>query len=124
MVDPVLFVKNLWKSYCEHKETDIYVVSYPKAGRTWLLYMLKLVLQYFYDTDSHNFKYFYEKRNIPLLRMTHDGSGASKKMRSYIDIEHSNMFQYKQKKVIFESIGGLVALLFEILVGIWLLFFA
>jgi len=30
----------------------------------------------------------------------------------------------KQKKVIFESIGGLVALLFEILVGIWLLFFA
>jgi hypothetical protein len=29
----------------------------------------------------------------------------------------------KQKKVIFESIGGLVALLFEILIGIWLLFF-
>ncbi|MFX0071184.1 MAG: DUF4386 family protein [Candidatus Hermodarchaeota archaeon] len=30
----------------------------------------------------------------------------------------------KQKKILFESIGGLVALIFEILVGGWLLFFA
>ena len=30
----------------------------------------------------------------------------------------------KHKKVIFESIGGLVALLFEVLIGVWLLFFA
>ena len=29
----------------------------------------------------------------------------------------------KHKKVFFESIGGLVALLFEILIGVWLLFF-
>ena len=30
----------------------------------------------------------------------------------------------KQKKVIFESIGGLVALLFEVLIGVWLLLFS
>ena len=29
----------------------------------------------------------------------------------------------KKKKVLFESIGGLVALLFEIIIGVWLMFF-
>ena len=36
----------------------------------------------------------------------------------------NGIFYVKHKKVIFETIGGLLALIFEVLIGVWLMFFA
>jgi hypothetical protein len=61
-------------------DADIFIVSFPKSGRTWLRYILSRYIAIVYGEDSKLdalklYDYAKEKRNIKSICFTHDGSG-------------------------------------------------
>jgi hypothetical protein len=87
-----------------HRQTDCYVISYPKSGRTWLRTMLAKVLAlHFGDTR----KIVVDPMDVmrkgrhrgPLIRFIHDGSDRSLRRQTRRPEKQFNRFM--RKKVIF-----------------------
>lgn len=81
------------------------LVSYPKCGRTWLLYMFKNAIRLYIDSNcvkEQSFRHYYWKFRTPVLLTTHDGTGDGPGgMKSFLDIKCEKKHEYKNKKVIF-----------------------
>lgn len=63
-------------NYRIHRNADVFIVSFPKSGRTWLRVMVGKVLS---EKFSRPFTVELEKladENVPYIRMIHDGSNA------------------------------------------------
>ncbi|MBU1863734.1 MAG: sulfotransferase domain-containing protein [Candidatus Omnitrophica bacterium] len=84
------------------KYNSIYVIEYPKSGRTWLRVM---VLQYFllhFKEFKNSFDMMKKDPRIPRLIFTHDGAGLSvrKKPLRYDELAVQRG-RYARKKIIF-----------------------
>lgn len=92
------FLKNEYKHYV----TDCYIVSYPKAGRTWLRFLLG-----YYLNEKHNLnlslseitttRLFY-KYNLPYINFSHFGNPHLIKKWN---INKINFNMLRKKKVVF-----------------------
>jgi len=93
-----IFGRNFIKNIVD-KTADVCVISYPKAGRTWLRIMLtEYLLRLEGQGNKHRvtslFDVHYRNRNVPLISVTHDtidlGGGTKHRARSF----------YENKKII------------------------
>ena len=96
--------KRIRKSYREfrkRRETDIYILSFPKCGRTWLRMLLGQAIQsHFRRTDEDPTELFKITRRIeemPTVRFTHDDDPQWKRPA---EIQRSKR-RYRNKKVVF-----------------------
>jgi hypothetical protein len=85
----------------DHWRTEVYIVSFPKAGRTWLRVMLGKALSEMYELpedlllDSHLLT---RRAGVLPTRFTHDGSSIVER-RSFRQLSQSKR-RYRNKKVI------------------------
>ena len=91
------------KNYIKHKITDVYVISFPKCGRTWLRILLGKVLQLHYNLEIPN-EYYIDihklnlvDKKIPRIDFDHEDNP---KWRSPSELS-KNKEKFKNKKVIF-----------------------
>lgn len=91
------------KEIIKHKQTDIYIISYPKCGRTWLRILIgkyisdlyKLDLENEQLTEIQNFKRI--NSNIPKFNITHEGNPH---LQNLEDVK-INFKKYESKKGVF-----------------------
>lgn len=88
-------------SYLYHYQTDGYVVSYPKSGRTWLRTMMGFALAQHFGLEMESYepahivkKY---KQSAPYVRFAHDGVGYPIENGRFFN---ENFQRYKNKKII------------------------
>ena len=60
-----------------HRDTDAYIISYPKCGRTWLRLMLGRAISYHYSLPENEETLFLEGReklhpDVPKIAVVHD----------------------------------------------------
>ncbi len=84
---------------------EIYVISYPKSGRSWLRFMLNKYCSYVYnyefDLNKDISDISYKTSNIPSIAFVHDGSSYVQKRNFTAEELPENKHQfYKGKKVI------------------------
>jgi hypothetical protein len=86
----------------EHANTDVYVVSYPKSGRTWLRMMLCGVYAGRAGVPATDLTVLTRGRQcgLPNLHFTHDGAAMAGKARTATQLNH-NKRKYRAKKVAF-----------------------
>jgi len=85
-----------------HRNTDIYLVSYPKCGRTWLRLMMgKAITDYFSLPDSEDALFLrgrrWQRPGIPRITVIHDDRPM---LKAPDELETSKAY-YRDKKVIF-----------------------
>ena len=71
----VPMVRPSYRRYLEyktHQKADIFLVSFPKSGRTWLRVLIGKVLSDFYGGDFTIELERLANENIPFIYMTHD----------------------------------------------------
>lgn len=107
--DDILYnkVENIYVNLLEiylHHHADIYLISFPKCGRTWLRLMIGKYIQEYYGLDSASKGEILELRplstynaDIPNIRVTHDDNPQFKRP----DEIERNKAKYKNKKIIF-----------------------
>ena len=83
---------------------EIYIISYPKTGRTWLRVLIGKSLSLMNDLPEKrilNTEYISAASNLPRTAVTHDGS-EMRVRRSYEEL-NPDKSRYKNKKVILMS---------------------
>ena len=70
-------VPNRTLRWYAHRDTDVYMISYPKCGRTWLRLMLGSAISYHYSLPEDEQTLFLEGRNklhpdVPKISIIHD----------------------------------------------------
>jgi hypothetical protein len=85
-----------------HRNTDVYLISYPKCGRTWLRLMIGKAITQTYSLPETEEGLFlrWNKRphpDIPRIRVIHDDRPM---LRSPTELENSKI-RYRGKRVIF-----------------------
>ena len=84
------------------RNTDVYIISFPKSGRTWLRVLIGKALAELFDLDDRELLDTYKitcKLNIPVIQFTHHGTDIQY-ARAYNDLsKDKNVFM--NKKVIF-----------------------
>jgi hypothetical protein len=83
-------------------DVQIYIISYPKSGRTWLRVLLGKVICEQFNLDEGlllNTLKLTRKAGIPAVNWTHDGSGLGEGPHFIRFIKDKSIF--KNKKVIF-----------------------
>ena len=87
-----------------HFGADLYIISFPKCGRTWLRLIIGKYIQECYGLKDVPKSEILEltplsryKRKIPTIRVTHDDDPHKKIPK---DIE-TNKKKYRRKKIIF-----------------------
>lgn len=92
------------RNWYHHKSCDIYIISFPKCGRTWLRLLIgKSIVEKFKleDVEKNEILELYPlasyRKDIPKIRVSHDDDPQWKKPE---EIEESKT-KYKNKKVIF-----------------------
>lgn len=83
-------------------DIKIYIISYPKSGRTWLRMLLGKVICEKFNLDESNILYTTKltlAADLPGVNWSHDGSGNNqgKKFRKFV----SNKSAFRNKKVLF-----------------------
>ena len=82
-------------------EPDIYVISYPKSGRTWLRALIGKYLSLKYKIPEHKIlltEFITNQSGLPRVWCSHDGSSL-KNGTKYQNLSHDRM-RYADKKVI------------------------
>lgn len=101
-VKRVGWINDLLYSKIYHFQTDCYVISYPKSGRTWLRTMIGYALASHFDLEMEVYEPAFVvkkyKKDAPYIRFTHDGVGNEMK-NGRIFLEDFN--RYRKKKVVF-----------------------
>jgi len=85
----------------KHRNTDVYIVSFPKSGRTWLRVLIgKYLTDYYNILDEYILDTYYLTTKTKNLKteFTHDGSGIRRGYR-YNQL-FSNKNKYINKKII------------------------
>lgn len=86
-------------------DKQIYLVSYPKCGRTWLCYMLFQSMRLHFGLDLEldlGLWECHQQLGIPFLKRTHDGSEERfVNLKSHLDMAAASKEKYKNEKVIF-----------------------
>ena len=90
------------KDYYKHHVTDYYIISYPKAGRTWLRFLIGYYLNKKYNlnlplSDITITRLFY-KYNLPYINFSHFGDPHLIKRSNIKEIKFNNL---SKKKVVF-----------------------
>jgi len=83
-------------------DTDIYIVSYPKSGRTWIRYMLVKYINYLYNVEPKNELDIYGLTStieFSKIQFTHDGAACNEFNLHRHHLDKSKNF-YKNKHVI------------------------
>jgi len=93
---------NEWKRWYAHKKTDIYLISYPKCGRTWLRLMIGKAICDHYQLEENESTLFlnWSKKvhpEVPFIRVIHE----DRPMLKSPDELQTNKSKYHKKKVIF-----------------------
>lgn len=86
----------------EKSDSDYYIISYPKSGRTWIRFMLGNYISKLYKIKTENLLDLYELTSISKLSkisMSHSGTGESAYMSSIKEIENSISF-FSNKNII------------------------
>lgn len=94
----VPMVRPSYRRYLEyktHQKADIFLVSFPKSGRTWLRVLIGKVLSDRYGEDFTIELERLASENIPFIHMTHDKAEKADKPLE------SNKSKYRDKKVAF-----------------------
>jgi hypothetical protein len=89
------------RRFNDHRRTDVYVVSFPKAGRTWLRVMLGKALTETYGLSEDLLLDTYvltRRAGVLRTRLTHDGSSIVER-RSFRKLSNSKR-RYRNKKVV------------------------
>ena len=82
-------------------ESDIYVLSYPKSGRTWLRALIGKYLSLKYNLPENRIlstEFMTSKSGLPRVKLSHDGSGM-RKPKEYNKLSRDKQ-KYTNKKVI------------------------
>jgi len=85
---------------------DIYVISYPKSGRTWLRLLIGRYLSLKYrlpENDIISTEVITKKSDLPIVSFTHDGSAMLDK-KKYKELSYNKQV-YVNKKVILMGRG-------------------
>jgi len=100
------YVRNLFPGYVlrwnVHHNTDVYILSYPKCGRTWLRLMIgrAITLHFNLPLDEDVLLLNFKKRihpNVPRIRVEHDDRPMLKQPTEL----QSDKSRYKNKSIIF-----------------------
>ena len=92
------------KRWYAHRSTDVYLISYPKCGRTWLRLMLGSIITRHYSLPQTEENLFIQSRkrihpDVPSIAIIHEDSPMIKRPD---ELQTDKSF-YKNKKVIFLS---------------------
>ncbi len=82
-------------------QPDIFIISYPKAGRTWLRALIGYYLCSVNNLQEEKIfdkEYIFLSSGLPKTKITHDGSSLKEK-KSYMQLDHDKS-KYKGKKVL------------------------
>lgn len=87
-----------------HQKTDVYLISYPKCGRTWLRLMLgRAIARHFSLPENEDILFLRWKSRphpkIPMITVVHD----DRPMLKTADELETSKAKYRNKKVIFLS---------------------
>lgn len=84
-----------------HYLTDVYIISYPKCGRTWLRMLLGKIITDKYHLDSQKILETFEITlgipSFPSIVFSHDDRPNLKKA----NMIRQNKLEYKNKKIVF-----------------------
>lgn len=85
-----------------HRNTDVYLISYPKCGRTWLRLMIgRAISQHFHLPETEEVLFIRSNRRYhpqaPRVRVIHDNRPM---LRTPEELE-TDKSRYREKKVIF-----------------------
>lgn len=89
-------INKIWRN-----EPDIYIISYPKSGRTWLRALIGKYLSLKYDIPNKSIlltELITKKSNLPITSFTHDESAMNAKT-NYQQLSYDRK-QYTNKKVV------------------------
>ena len=100
--------KQYWQEIPElikNRNADIFIVSYPKSGRSWLRFMLSRYFSYVYQIDFELSKDITELtksvNSASKIAFVHDGSSYTQNYNfSYDELPKESKKIYKNKKVI------------------------
>lgn len=95
-------IKKYFPKQPKEIEADVYLVSYPKSGRTWLRMLIGRYLQMKYDLDENDILYTHDITNkVGILStvMTHAGAGVETRLHWKSLKYEASVFD--SKKVIF-----------------------
>lgn len=94
-------IRKTYREFRKRRETDVYVLSFPKCGRTWLRMLLGQAIQsHFGRTDqdpTEIYKITRRIENMPTIRFTHDDDPQWKRPA---EIGRSKR-RYRDKRVVF-----------------------
>jgi len=107
MINPTLkkrlitFVPRNIRSWYLHHTADIFIVSFPKCGRTWLRLIIGKALEIHFgvclDDPLELSRFSLHAKHIPTIRVTHEDDPFWKRP----DELSKNKTKYKHKKIIF-----------------------
>lgn len=93
-------IRKIYREFRKRRRTNIYILSFPKCGRTWLRMLLGQVIQsHFRRTDQDPTEVYRITRRIedmPTVRFTHDDDPQWKRPD---EIQRSKR-RYRNKKVV------------------------
>lgn len=92
-----------FQSLVRNYNTDLFIVSYPKTGRTWLKFLLGKLICDAYRLNEANILDTYlisKKAGINKIVFTHDGPFNTFNPYPYQDLQF-NYKKYRNKKIIF-----------------------
>ncbi len=95
------FYSRIKRGFSRRFDADIYVISYPKSGRTWLRALIGkyLSLKYnFSENEILSTEVLTQRSGLPIVSFIHDESGM-KAGTPYRDLS-SDRQKYKNKKVL------------------------
>ena len=88
----------------EQRDADIFIVSYPKSGRTWLRLMLGKYLADLSEIEFTELLEIYQltdaAKNLPKIGVVHDGSSLDGTNWKACRLKKNKAF-YKNRKVVF-----------------------
>lgn len=85
-----------------HQKTDVYLISYPKCGRTWLRLMIGKTIATHFSLPENEDTLFLRWKNpvhpgVPMITVVHD----NRPMLKTAEELETNKDRYKDKKIIF-----------------------
>ncbi len=95
-------IKRIFFFHWRGRNTDVYIISFPKSGRTWLRVLIGKTLSELYNLDDRKLLDTYKitcKLNTPVIQFTHHGTDIQYALASEDLSKDKKVFT--NKKVVF-----------------------